>query len=122
MKIQIRKWEPADAKALAFALSNKKVQDNLRDGLPYPYTEQDGKDFISAMLAADENDTFAFATTVDGKVAGSNIKIDVNQIPEYQREQLAQFAIELTRRVFARPGEEDRYQAWLYKRQKGKKK
>lgn len=49
----------------------KKVQDNLRDGIPYPYTEQDGVDFISAMLSADENDTFAFAITVDEKVIGS---------------------------------------------------
>lgn len=65
MKCRIRKWELSDAENLAKALSNKKVQDNLRDGLPYPYTEQDGKDFISAMLSADENETFAFAITVD---------------------------------------------------------
>lgn len=71
MIVRIRKWELTDAKDLAAALSNKKVQDNLRDGLPYPYIEQDGKDFISAMLAADENDTFAFAITADGKVIGS---------------------------------------------------
>ncbi|MGN0369688.1 MAG: GNAT family N-acetyltransferase [Butyrivibrio sp.] len=67
----IRKWEMADAKDLAKALSNKKVQDNLRDGLPYPYTEQDGEYYITSMLEADENDTFAFAIIVDGKVAGS---------------------------------------------------
>ena len=71
MKIQIRKWELADAKDLATALSNRKILDNLRDGLPYPYTEQDGKDFIAAMLAADENSTFAVAITLDGKVIGS---------------------------------------------------
>ena len=71
MFVQIRKWEIADANDLAKALSNKKVQDNLRDGLPYPYTEQDGKEFISAMLAADTHDTFAFAITADGKVVGS---------------------------------------------------
>lgn len=71
MTIDIRKWKLSDAANLAVALSNKKIQDNLRDGLPYPYTEQDGKDFISAMLAADENDTFAFAITVDGTVIGS---------------------------------------------------
>jgi len=46
-------------------LSNKKTQNNLRDGLPYPYTEQDGKDYISAMLSANENKTFAFDITVD---------------------------------------------------------
>ena len=71
MICRIRKWELSDAIDLAAALSNKKVQDNLRDGLPYPYTEQDGTDYISAMLSADENETFAFAITVDGKVAGS---------------------------------------------------
>lgn len=71
MKCRIRKWELSDAKDLAAALSNKKVQDNLRDGLSYPYTEQDGKDFISAMLSADENETFAFAITVDNIVIGS---------------------------------------------------
>ena len=71
MKCRIRKWELSDAKDLAAALSNKKVQDNLRDGLPYPYTEQDGKEFISAMLSADENKTFAFAIIVDDMVIGS---------------------------------------------------
>ena len=71
MTCRIRKWGLSDAKDLAAALSNKKVQDNLRDGLPYPYTEQDGKEFISAMLSADENETFAFAITVDDMVIGS---------------------------------------------------
>ena len=71
MKCRIRKWELSDAKDMAAALSNKKVQDNLRDGLPYPYTEQDGKEFISAMLSADESETFAFAITVDNMVIGS---------------------------------------------------
>ena len=71
MICSIRKWELSDAKDLSIALSNKKIQDNLRDGLPYPYTEEDGMAFISAMLSEDENDTFAFAITVDGKVIGS---------------------------------------------------
>lgn len=71
MKCRIRKWELSDAKDLAAALSNRKVQGNLRDGLPYPYTEQDGKEFISAMLSADENEIFAFAITVDDMVIGS---------------------------------------------------
>lgn len=71
MICKIRKWELSDAKELAAALSNKKVQDNLRDGLPYPYTEQDGTDYISAMLSTDENETFAFSITVEGKVIGS---------------------------------------------------
>lgn len=71
MTCSIRKWKLSDAGDLAAALSNKKIQNNLRDGLPYPYTEQDGADFISAMLSADQNDTFAFAIMVDGKAVGS---------------------------------------------------
>ena len=71
MICKIRKWELSDASDLAVVLSNIKIQDNLRDGLPYPYTEQDGADYISAMLSADENETFAFAITVDSKVIGS---------------------------------------------------
>lgn len=71
MTCRIRKWKLSDAEDLAMALSNKKIQDNLRDGLPYPYTEQDGMSYISAMLSADENETFAFAIIVDGKAVGS---------------------------------------------------
>lgn len=71
MIVKIRKWELSDAADLALVLSNKEIQNNLRDGLPYPYTEQDGKDYISAMLSANENETFAFAITVDNKVIGS---------------------------------------------------
>ena len=71
MNCRIRKWKLTDAKDLAVALSNKKIQDNLRDGLPYPYSEQDGIDFISSMLSANEDETFAFAITLDDKVIGS---------------------------------------------------
>ena len=70
MVCKIRKWDLSDAAGLAMVLSNKKVQDNLRDGHPYPYREEDGIDFISSMLSADENDTFAFAITADNKVIG----------------------------------------------------
>ena len=71
MVCTIRKWNLNDAKELAEAISNKKIQDNLRDGIPYPYTEQDGQEFIKEMLAADENTTFAFAIIYDSKVIGS---------------------------------------------------
>jgi RimJ/RimL family protein N-acetyltransferase len=40
-----RKWRLTDASELAINLSNKKVQDNLRDGLPYPYTDKDAEPF-----------------------------------------------------------------------------
>ncbi len=71
MKCELRKWRPDDAGELARALSNRKILDKLRDGLPYPYTERDGREYIQAMLAADGNSTFAFAIVVEGRVVGS---------------------------------------------------
>ncbi len=71
MECKIRPWRIEDAPDLAAALNNKKIHDNLRDGLPYPYTEADAAGFIRAMLAADPNGTFAFAITVEDKAIGS---------------------------------------------------
>lgn len=71
MNCVLRKWRLSDAKALAAALNNETILNNLRDGLPFPYTEQAAEAYITAMLSADENDTFARAITVDGRVVGS---------------------------------------------------
>jgi RimJ/RimL family protein N-acetyltransferase len=67
----IRKWRLTDASDLAVNLSNKKVQDNLRDGLPYPYTVKDAEEYIAAMINSDPDKTFAFAIVLDNKVIGS---------------------------------------------------
>ena len=71
MECQIRKWRAQDARDLAAALNNRHIQDNLRDGLPYPYTEKDAADFIRDMLRADEDTTYAFAITVEDRAVGS---------------------------------------------------
>jgi [ribosomal protein S5]-alanine N-acetyltransferase len=71
MNIEIRKWQTQDAENLASALNNKKIQDNLRDGLPYPYTVADAEAFISSMLTAKKDSLYAWAITVDSKAVGS---------------------------------------------------
>ena len=71
MNLTIRKWRIDDKSDLAMILNNPKVLNNLRDGLPYPYTENDAEDFIRAMLSADKDNTFAFARTLDDKAIGS---------------------------------------------------
>ena len=43
----------------------------MRDGIPYPYTLEDAKEFIQSMIEADPNSTYAFAITVGEKVVGS---------------------------------------------------
>ena len=67
----LREWKLSDAQNLASTINNKKILDNLRDGIPYPYTEQDGKEFINSILSADKNSTFAFAIEIEGKAVGS---------------------------------------------------
>ena len=71
MEIKIRKWKIEDKTELAEVLNNRNILNNLRDGVPYPYTENDAEDFIGAMLSADPDKTFAFAITLDDKVIGS---------------------------------------------------
>ncbi len=71
MQCKIREWAIEDAAGLAKILSNRNILNNLRDGLPYPYTEKDAQEYITSMLAADKTKTFAFAITVDDKVVGS---------------------------------------------------
>lgn len=71
MECQIRQWKMEDAFDLADALNNKNIMNNLRDGLPYPYTENDAREYIEAMLNSDKDTTFAFAITLEGKVIGS---------------------------------------------------
>ena len=61
----IRKWRLEDAEKLAKTLNNKKIQNNLRDGLPYPYTKKDALEFIQSMLATDPSKPFAFAIIND---------------------------------------------------------
>lgn len=67
----IRKWRLTDAQELAVNLSNKNVQDNLRDGLPYPYTVKDAERYITEMINSDADKTFAFAVISDDRVIGS---------------------------------------------------
>ena len=69
--VNIRPWRIDDASDLAEAINNKKVLDNLRDGISYPYTEKDAEGFINAALAAEKDSQYAFAITYDGKVVGS---------------------------------------------------
>lgn len=71
MECIIRQWKVEDAKSLSELLNNQNILNHLRDGLPYPYTEKDAKDYIHAMLCSDPHQTFAFAIVADNQVVGS---------------------------------------------------
>lgn len=58
-----------DAESMAKQLNNKKVWDNLRDGLPHPYTIEDAKTFIE--LQHNEPSFTCYGIVVDGKLVGN---------------------------------------------------
>ena len=46
MNCSLRQWRLSDAKDLASVLNNEKILDNLRDGLPLPYTQRDAAEYL----------------------------------------------------------------------------
>lgn len=70
MKSKIRKWKMSDAEDLAHILSNKKILNNLRDKIPYPYTVKHAKEFIASVTEADPNDVLSFAIVYGDAVVG----------------------------------------------------
>ncbi len=67
----IRPWRRDDAPALAALLNNEKILADLRDGLPFPYTEEDARGYIGYVLSADARELAAFAIEYEGRLAGS---------------------------------------------------
>lgn len=67
----IRPWRMDDAEDLAKALSNRNIQENLRDGLPYPYTPADAGDYITSMAAAPPETAYTWAISIEGVAVGS---------------------------------------------------
>lgn len=48
MYISLRKWDIADAEVLTTLFNNIHIWNNLRDGVPFPYTIEDARQFIDA--------------------------------------------------------------------------
>lgn len=67
----IRDWRLSDAEDLARAIGNKSIQDNLRDGIPFPYSPRDAEEFIGGVLAAPAGSLYAWAIQHEGRAVGS---------------------------------------------------
>jgi [ribosomal protein S5]-alanine N-acetyltransferase len=57
--IKLREFRDSDRQELAELCNNKKVWDNLRDYIPFPYTENDAKEFIDFCKKESPQQTFA---------------------------------------------------------------
>ena len=79
---ELRKWRLSDAASLAENANNINIWNNLRDGLPHPYSVEDGKQFIEMALSQPEPATL-LTIAVDGKAVGSigiTLHTDVERI------------------------------------------
>jgi [ribosomal protein S5]-alanine N-acetyltransferase len=68
--IVLRPWSISDAPKLAVLADNKKISDNLRDGLPFPYTLNDAKNWLNIIIP-ENNPPRYFAITLDNQLVGS---------------------------------------------------
>jgi RimJ/RimL family protein N-acetyltransferase len=69
MKVALREWKRSDAEALAKIANNKKIWDNVRDRLPYPYSKKDAKEWLA--LVKLQKTVTTFCVEADGEMAGS---------------------------------------------------
>lgn len=77
-RVTIRHLLPTDAELLSRYANNKKVWNNLRDYIPYPYTLEDAQMHIAATFRKDPKTDFAilFDNQFTGLI-GYNMKDDV---------------------------------------------
>jgi RimJ/RimL family protein N-acetyltransferase len=68
-QIKLRPWSFDDLDLLVKFANNKKIADNLTDAFPYPYTRDDGIDFLNRFK--DDEPLRAFAIEVDGIPCGA---------------------------------------------------
>lgn len=66
---KLRKWSKDDIPALAKYLNNKKIWDNCRDALPYPYTKKDAEQFID--FIENQNEQYNYCIEINNEAAGN---------------------------------------------------
>ena len=69
----LRRWQESDIPALAKYLNNKKIWDNCRDSLPYPYTSEDAASFIQYVKSQDIQNNYCIEVHAE---AAGNISFD----------------------------------------------
>lgn len=66
--LRVRSWRKDDLKALVRHANNPNIARNLRDQFPYPYTRQDGIDYLDYVRSLDSETSFALE--FDGEAVG----------------------------------------------------
>lgn len=80
----LRTWEATDAESLAMQLNNKKIWDNCRDGLPYPYKLENAEAILKVI--AQKDGIHDFCIEVDGKAVGNIGFVPENDVQRFNAE------------------------------------
>lgn len=78
---RLRPWQSSDVPSLAHHLNNKKIWDNCRDCLPYPYTEKDASAFIAYAMQQEE-----YCIEIDGQAVGNISFIRAKDVERFNAE------------------------------------
>lgn len=70
MNFSLEKWRYDFVPSLAKYANNLKIGDNLRDGFPFPYTEDDARKFIDTCLEKGDKNQLFYAILVDKEAIG----------------------------------------------------
>ena len=81
---KLRAWTRADIPALAKYLNNKKIWNNCRDTLPYPYTEKDAEQFIGFVEGQSEQNNYCIE--INHEAAGNISFIRGTDVERYNAE------------------------------------
>ena len=86
-KISFREWQKTDIQDLLKMINNHKITDNMRDGIPIPYTEKDAEEFLINLKNAEKDSQYVFAITFNNKIVGN--------IGVYRKTNIYRFSAEL---------------------------
>jgi [ribosomal protein S5]-alanine N-acetyltransferase len=67
-KCKVRSWEWRDRESLVRHANNRKISINLRDRFPYPYTDDDARNWFDVIIGSKPETNFAI--DVAGEAVG----------------------------------------------------
>lgn len=81
----LRDWNKEDAESLALHLNNKKIWDNCRDNLPFPYSSDNARFFIENIANNTCNEVH-FCISIEGKAVGNICFMRKNDVERFTAE------------------------------------
>jgi ribosomal-protein-alanine N-acetyltransferase len=69
-EVVLRPWSVKDADRLSIIANNRNIADNLRNGLPFPYSLSDAQNWLNSVIPVNDPPRF-FAILFENHLAGS---------------------------------------------------